>query len=314
MEKFDIINKIKVDLEIIYSLNPEYLGRSFDWTPAFSDFKSTFHNIINDTKFLHDGLVRIQDLCAEDPEVRLNAIAESIDNLKTFLQHVGKNIGLMLEIKNPTRADISSYVDSLNANANLVHFYNKFKSETNYLKERIRLERENKKLSEEKEVKAVGQYIALFDDRIDAHKKAAIRWMWVTLATTLVTIALFTCLVFFHESQTFVTEDYLNFFEHIAIRGTLIAFLVYLIHFSARAYRLNKNQQIINQDKMTALKSFEDFDFGSRDNTELHSAILLQVTNAIFAHRPNGYIDTKDEINMGPVSEALQLVKDSRKQ
>ena len=312
MEKEDIINDIKRNLEAITSFDPNRLARSFDWGIGFYDLKQDFIKAIDNSRLLLKGFNMIDGLAESEQIVRLESILESISLLKNALQEVDTLVLRISQIETPSSGDRKLHNDPFARN-NFNHALNRFLLETGYIRERIRLELENKLLSEEKEVKAVGQYITLFDDRIKSHRQASMIWLLLIVGISYQGFQIVSDM-YINFSFDIAEDEYLKFIEHTSLKIILFALMVFIIHFAAKSYRLNKNQQIIYEDKKTALESYGYFINSSRDDKELHSAILLQVTNAIFAHRPNGYIDAKDEVNIGPVSEVLQLIKDTKSQ
>jgi len=78
------------------------------------------------------------------------------------------------------------------------------------------------------------------------HRNASRRWLGsISILSTLFIVYVF-CLLnnFNNNTTTFEKDDYLKFFDHVALRVILFSLIAYALHFMSRAYSFNKTQQI----------------------------------------------------------------------
>ena len=181
-------------------------------------------------------------------------------------------------------------------------------TQSNYILKRENLEL---KIGVEEDISEI--YLSLFKDRAKTHKTASIRWLVSIALLTSLSTGYVICLMvrFNYDKPLFGLEDYLNFFDHVALRVILFSLIGYALHFMSRAYRFNKAQQISNEDKDVALQCFPKFMRTSiKDNPELHRAVMLQITQAIFSSKDGVYAESDSKGSLSPsTSLGLSLSK-----
>jgi DNA phosphorothioation-dependent restriction protein DptG len=81
---------------------------------------------------------------------------------------------------------------------------------------------------------------------------------------------------------------------------------------SARNYRTNKHNEILNRHRNNALKTFETFVLACRDDAT-RDAVLLEATKSIFDAQTSGYLTGEPEkVPSGTVIEILKKVISTR--
>lgn len=85
----------------------------------------------------------------------------------------------------------------------------------------------------------------------------------------------------------------------------LLAIVYYAVIWSARIYRSERHNAVINQHRHNALKSFETFVAASSD-TATKNAVLLSATESIFSHQPSGFSDKTQETGSPKILEIFR--------
>ena len=90
--------------------------------------------------------------------------------------------------------------------------------------------------------------------------------------------------------------------------GKLFVFgiMSYLVLMAGRAYRAAAHNQIVNEHRRDALKSFRAFVEATSDDAT-KDAVLVQATHSIFSHRPSGFGHQENDVV--PPSHLLELTK-----
>lgn len=315
-DKYNIIDSIKSNLEIISNISGKFLANDSDFGFSFSNRKQEIERIIKSSSFLVDdkgnGLLllksRSEKLLVTIDETIRNMLV-SLINMRNFLE---ENIE---EYKKDRRNGYSSTSFGYERDEILEIFdsnYNDFDSYLQPVINEIRANYEIADLGTINEISAVSTFENLYERRIIEHREASEWWM------VALTFVLFILMLVVHEqlenfdgTKKLYIDSY-NFFEHLSLRLILLTMFGFIIHFIAKAYRLNKNQQLIYEDKHTALKSYSYFEKSNRKDQDLHRLILLQVTSEIFENKPNGYTDNSKDLSMNSfnnIKEAVDLFK-----
>ena len=85
----------------------------------------------------------------------------------------------------------------------------------------------------------------------------------------------------------------------------LLAVVYYAVIWSARMYRSERHNAVINQHRHNALKSFETFVAASGDPAT-KNAVLLSATESIFSHQPSGFSDKAQETGSPKILEVFR--------
>jgi len=135
----------------------------------------------------------------------------------------------------------------------------------------------------------VAAHSTAFDQQAERHKKAARAWMIATLALGVVA-AVFAFLLF---QGSLAGSDAIWTGGHavrsIAFRVVLLSFFTYFIAWSARNYRANRHNEVVNTHRRIALSTFETFAKAAEGDKDTKNAVLIQTTQAIFSAQRSGY-------------------------
>ena len=137
----------------------------------------------------------------------------------------------------------------------------------------------------------VSKHSVHFQDEVREHTKSATFWLNTT--TVLASGALLLSgLSLWHSICTSV-----SFPDSIPVtvaKLAILAIVYYGVIWSARMYRSERHNAVVNQHRHNALRSFETFVAASGDETT-KNAVLLRATESIFSHQPSGFSDKAQE-------------------
>lgn len=85
----------------------------------------------------------------------------------------------------------------------------------------------------------------------------------------------------------------------------VLAVVYYAVIWSARMYRSERHNAVVNQHRHNALKSFETFVSASGDDAT-KNAVLLSATESIFSHQPSGFSDKTQEVGSPKILEVFR--------
>jgi hypothetical protein len=95
----------------------------------------------------------------------------------------------------------------------------------------------------------------------------------------------------------------------IAFRVVLLSFFTYFIAWSARNYRANRHNEVVNTHRRIALSTFETFAKAAEGDKDTKNAVLIQTTQAIFSAQRSGYLGK--EPDAGPQSTIVEILRGS---
>ena len=89
----------------------------------------------------------------------------------------------------------------------------------------------------------------------------------------------------------------------------VIAVVIFLMSFSFKQYSINKHLQTLNTQRQKALNSYKLFTTSiSKDDTNSHNALMIQVAKAIYEPQSTGFLNEKgQQVNSGLV-EITKLI------
>lgn len=295
--------EIKIDLDDILTTDIEYLT---DKKNVFN-FSQIRNELESSIKFIREVKENF-DLYSNqaDPLASLQALSSTTKRMLS----VFRELSTFVENYN-IPAHLNNYSDSTSSikklQEDLVEKFRQTYADArrtlNLAMENERLEKENTNLTIVLEDDISKLYTTLFSDRASIHKTASRWWLGIIFALSVISTGYVFYLLehFNNEAPLFGTEDYLNFFDHVALRVILFSLIAYALHFMSRAYSFNKTQQINNEDKDAALRCFPRFMRTSiKDDPELHRAVMLQITQSIFNSRDNKFSDGSKGDNVAP--------------
>ena len=136
-----------------------------------------------------------------------------------------------------------------------------------------------------------GQLSSYYRDQATAHDRQANRFLGLGVAGLLATVALiWYFLVANPIAVTLIGESaWLEFLRGILPRVFVIGIGAYLVSFAARNYRVNKHQQVVNEQRRNALDTYALFASALGDSPTREIA-LGELLRAVFGAADTGYL------------------------
>ena len=305
IEKNNILSKLLVMMEDISLTDVEFLtDERFQFN--FATIKNELQHVVsfaieakkNLSKHIHnlDHFEKNQNLLESSQEIlnNLKYLSKFVDSNK-FSSYDNTPESIMEEISDEKNRLIETFRKrSSNFRLFLSSLFIEKNEELFQKNDRLEKEKVNLTINLEEDIQTV--YSNLFSLRASKHKDNSRWWLGGIASLSVMSIGYALCLIhrFNTHASLFGTSDYLNFFDHVALRVILFSLIGYALHFMSRAYSFDKMQQIKNEDKDAALQCFPQFMRTSiKDDPELHRAVMVKITEAIFDTRD---IDDGNEV------------------
>ena len=148
----------------------------------------------------------------------------------------------------------------------------------------------------------ISKHSVHFRDEVTKHEKSGTFWLKATAALASGALLL-SGLSLWHSMCTSV-----SFPDSIPLtvaKLAILAIVYYAVIWSARMYRSERHNAVINQHRHNALRSFETFVAASRDEPT-KDAVLLRATESIFSHQPSGFSDKAQQSGNPKVLEVFR--------
>lgn len=129
----------------------------------------------------------------------------------------------------------------------------------------------------------VSQHGATFDAAAKKHARAKKVWMGVTAA-----LGAITAVVGWLTAGGVPDAGIGPTINIVATRLVVFGVLSYLLVWAGRTYRAEAHNQVVNEHRRDALRTFETFAKAATDDPT-KNAVLTQATQCIFSHRPSGF-------------------------
>ena len=152
----------------------------------------------------------------------------------------------------------------------------------------------------------VTQHAAIFGDAAEEYEKQKKPWLRAFGILSLLAVAVAVVLIVFGLGSPAGSGELGVAIQVTAAKLFGFGVLSYAILLTGRGYRAAAHNQIINQHRCNALRSFQAFVDGSADEAT-KSAVLVQATHSIFSHRPSGF--GQQENDTMPPSHTLELTR-----
>ena len=152
----------------------------------------------------------------------------------------------------------------------------------------------------------VTQHAAIFRDAAKEYQEQKRPWLLAFGSLSLVAIAVAVALIVFGLGLPAGSGDLGVAIQVTAAKLFGFGILSYAILLTGRGYRAAAHNQIINQHRCNALRSFQAFVDGAADEAT-KNAVLVQATHSIFSHRPSGF--GQQENDTMPPSHTLELTR-----
>ena len=148
----------------------------------------------------------------------------------------------------------------------------------------------------------VSKHAVHFLQEADRHQKSSRLWLKATITLTVFAFVL-SGLSLWHSLCT--PETFPDSLPATLSKLALLAVAYYAVIWAARVYRSERHNAVINRHRHNALKSFQTFADGSRDETT-KDAVLLRATDSIFSHQPSGFSDKAQESGNPKILEVFR--------
>ena len=152
----------------------------------------------------------------------------------------------------------------------------------------------------------VTQHAGIFRDAAEQYKKQKGPWLWAFGALSALAIAAAVALLVFGLGPTVEAGDFGLAIQVTATKLFAFGVLSYTILLTGRGYRAAAHNEIVNEHRRNALRSFQAFVDGAADEAT-KNAVLVQATHSIFSHRPSGF--GQQENDTMPPSHTLELTR-----
>ena len=129
----------------------------------------------------------------------------------------------------------------------------------------------------------VSQHGAIFDTAATKHARGKKVWMIVT-----VVLGAITAIVGWITAGGVPDAGIGPAINLVAARLIVFGVLSYLLVWAGRTYRAEAHNQVVNEHRRDALRTFETFAKAATDDGT-KNAVLTQATQCIFSHRPSGF-------------------------
>ena len=152
----------------------------------------------------------------------------------------------------------------------------------------------------------VTQHAAIFSDAAKEYEKQKKPWLRAFGMLSLLAIAVAVALIVFGLGSPAGSGELGVAIQVTAAKLFGFGVLSYAILLTGRGYRAAAHNQIINEHRRNALRSFQAFVDGAADEAT-KNAVLVQATHSIFSHRPSGF--GQQENDTMPPSHTLELTR-----
>ncbi len=154
----------------------------------------------------------------------------------------------------------------------------------------------------------VAQHILHFQKEVDRHQKAKKIWLWVTgsFGAVLVAFLIWNVRHSMGWNEAIITSKLVQISLSKVLMFSVLSFFFVL---SARIYRVESHNLVVNQHRQNALGTFEEFIDASLDKAT-KSAVLLQTAQCIFSHQNTGFTQGEQD-NVASSQRVLEIIRNN---
>ena len=152
----------------------------------------------------------------------------------------------------------------------------------------------------------VTQHSGIFRDVAEKYGKQKKPWLWAFGILSVLAMGLAVGLIWFGSGLPGGSGELGVAIQTTATKLFAFAVLSYAILLTGRGYRASAHNQIVNEHRFNALRSFQAFVDGAGDEAT-KNAVLVQATHSIFSHRPSGF--GEQEKDTMPPSHTVELTR-----
>jgi hypothetical protein len=163
------------------------------------------------------------------------------------------------------------------------------------------------KAKEAASITGVAQHSSYFKDEAGDHRRASSKWLVCTAVLALAAIGY--SLWSFRFAAIYGAEGSGLWWPHMAYvtsRLVVLSVIFFGMGWSARNYRAQRHNEVVNRHRQNALRTFETFAVAATDPAT-RDAVLLAATKSIFEAQSSGYLTGEPEkVPSGTVIEILR--------
>ncbi len=150
----------------------------------------------------------------------------------------------------------------------------------------------------------VAQHAVHFEDQAKEHLKNSKKWIIITAVLGLIALSFGIASIFILTARL-STMTSVQSIQLVIAKLIIFSILYSATLWSARIYKAQWHNYVINKHRHNALKTFETFVKAASD-TQTKDTVLLQATRSIFSCQPSGFISPSD-VPEGP--QILEIIR-----
>ncbi|HWP23738.1 MAG TPA: hypothetical protein VNM15_06080 [Candidatus Binatia bacterium] len=151
----------------------------------------------------------------------------------------------------------------------------------------------------------VAQHAVHFKQEATDHLDRSKKWLWATGVAAVTTLAFALWTVYFYATKAIELSTTQS--VQLAVSKVIVFSLLYFgIVWSARMYRSQWHNYVVNKHRQNALSTFETFVKAASDD-QTKNAVLIQATHCIFSPQVTGFVAHDTEAASSP--QILEIVR-----
>ncbi len=187
-----------------------------------------------------------------------------------------------------------------------------------------RFDRITEKLERESTKKVLSNYASIFAGQETTHKNAAKEWLNISIISSITFLILFSCSIIFewfpNKISLIDTRDghiYVNEVFNVPLlvsKIVIISFVLFLISFCFRQFSINKNLQVINEQRKNAIESYDLFGASAGRDNAAKNILLMQLAKSIYQVTQTGFLSGKQpEVSNSQLLELTRFIQGEEK-
>jgi hypothetical protein len=159
------------------------------------------------------------------------------------------------------------------------------------------------KIAAESTKKVITNYAGIFRTQETKHGTESKKWLYTSIIISIVFLALFISSIIWSWFPINITltdirdgHKFTNELFNIPLlvsKIVVISFILFLIPFCFRQYAINKNLQVINEQRKNAIDSYELFAASAGSDNVAKNVLLTQLARSIYQMTHTGFLSNK---------------------
>jgi hypothetical protein len=151
----------------------------------------------------------------------------------------------------------------------------------------------------------VAQHAVHFMDEAESHLSKGANWLWATGILAAITLV-FSGWTVYYYATTPIDLTTAQSLQLAVSKVVLFSLLYFGIFWSARMYRAQWHNHVVNKHRQNALSTFETFVKAASDD-QTKNAVLIQATHCIFSPQVTGFVAHESDPTSSP--QILEIVR-----